>query len=1026
MSDPAGVIAKTVGQFRNRKEDLLELYSISDTKTKINLVCNNTDLNSLSKAWQITLTCLIALSIMVFVTASQNQPVYDGSNLTDEQYEIIEVFLTIIFLLEILVRMMVSKRLCGACISKISVRENDEEPLISENPFFYDALNWIDIIAVSPYFLEKMIMSSGQTTDQGAKNTYLALSLVRLLRMLRIFKIFRQLEGAKILYQTALNAMEPLTLTMVGLFLFFTFVASLILMLEPCYTNDCVYKDVFNAGYFVIITLTTVGFGDQIPSNKMTRFVTVCTMLMGAVFLSMPIAVIGNSFEKAYSDFEKKRTLGDPILRKVYLKKQHEKNTKIRKQRILNSILGMLCYAKRLDRWHLEIKSRKSSSSMTSIGEDGEPPGDIDIYAEEGTSPSKYAVSVDEKDPKLSDRYLLSYRHAMLKKLHKLHTLFVEDCRELFDFSKLISGDESSIPLLRSRTLKSKPESDVQKTKLGRRSSLQVVGDTLAKIGALAGHTERENHVKIHHERLMAMQESAKGKLSMKDRVWILVEVPDSSKGSRRIYMTRWIVVFLSIMVTFLQTMPQTNSYGEDTWLCKTVVWQYCSRIHASGNVEYVKQNPACFAQGHYKGCIGDLKECAFPSDKYNMTCKVYEEYTQFIQTKEKRASVSCETNENFTTPLPFSDVYSLLPSQVPICERTVCNKTHFSDLSWVFAIIEMLIILFFVFEFIARIIVSRKPTTFLKLNILDTVCMFVTTLEFILVVASTDGFSYHVWGMPLMTGDVEPFLFRPLRLWVPIRFLLMAMKFKGVTICELTIKKVGGRMATPILFFFVCIVLFAGPLYVAELQEATVADCTNKIGNPTKCFHCKGNPCHVQDMFDAMWMIIVTMTTVGYGGKFPQTAIGKGVTMGAAIFGLFYLAMPLNIVGSNFYSIYTNFQEDLLMKSSQKKLGNAMLKVKEHRASSNARYVVDVMKETEDIPLDENHPENITDEDLKILQKLCLTTHDEIMRLEPGRNIHIFADQMREVVEIIAVYLNPTEHGIRHEVADGEPDITD
>ena len=60
------------------------------------------------------------------------------------------------------------------------------------------------------------------------------------------------------------------------------------------------------------------------------------------------------------------------------------------------------------------------------------------------------------------------------------------------------------------------------------------------------------------------------------------------------------------------------------------------------------------------------------------------------------------------------------------------------------------------------------------------------------------------------------------------------------------------------------------------------------------------------------------------------------------------------------------------------------------------------------------------------LLQKLCLTTHDEIMRLEPGRNIHIFADQMREVVEIIAVYLNPTEHGIRHEVADGEPDITD
>ena len=43
----------------------------------------------------------------------------------------------------------------------------------------------------------------------------------------------------------------------------------------------------------------------------------------------------------------------------------------------------------------------------------------IDIYAEEGTPPSKYAVSVDDKDPKLSDHYLNSYRHAMLKKLNK-------------------------------------------------------------------------------------------------------------------------------------------------------------------------------------------------------------------------------------------------------------------------------------------------------------------------------------------------------------------------------------------------------------------------------------------------------------------------------------------------------------------------------------------------------------------------------------------------------------------------------
>ena len=45
--------------------------------------------------------------------------------------------------------------------------------------------------------------------------------------------------------------------------------------------------------------------------------------------------------------------------------------------------------------------------------------------------------------------------------------------------------------------------------------------------------------------------------------------------------------------------------------------------------------------------------------------------------------------------------------------------------------------------------------------------------------------------------------------------------------------------------------------------------------------------------MFDAMWIILVTMTSVGYGGLFPKTATGKIIVMGAAIFGAFYMAMP-------------------------------------------------------------------------------------------------------------------------------------
>ena len=63
-------------------------------------------------------------------------------------------------------------------------------------------------------------------------------------------------------------------------------------------------------------------------------------------------------------------------------------------------------------------------------------------------------------------------------------------------------------------------------------------------------------------------------------------------------------------------------------------------------------------------------------------------------------------------------------------------------------------------------------------------------------------------------------------------------------------------------------------------------------------------------DAFDGLWTIIVTMTTVGYGGKRPHTPLGKSVVVVAAFFGAFYLAMPLSIIATAFNKNYLLRQE--------------------------------------------------------------------------------------------------------------------
>ena len=61
---------------------------------------------------------------------------------------------------------------------------------------------------------------------------------------------------------------------------------------------------------------------------------------------------------------------------------------------------------------------------------------------------------------------------------------------------------------------------------------------------------------------------------------------------------------------------------------------------------------------------------------------------------------------------------------------------------------------------------------------------------------------------------------------------------------------------------------------------------------------------------FEAIWLTIVTMTTVGYGGVSPITPLGKITSAVVMLFGSFYLSMPLTIVGSVFYQCYKKQEE--------------------------------------------------------------------------------------------------------------------
>ena len=56
------------------------------------------------------------------------------------------------------------------------------------------------------------------------------------------------------------------------------------------------FDNIFKAAWFVIVTLSTVGYGDISPVTPLGKFLTVPIIVAGLLFMAMPISIVGNNF----------------------------------------------------------------------------------------------------------------------------------------------------------------------------------------------------------------------------------------------------------------------------------------------------------------------------------------------------------------------------------------------------------------------------------------------------------------------------------------------------------------------------------------------------------------------------------------------------------------------------------------------------------------------------------------------------------------------------------------------------------
>jgi len=146
------------------------------------------------------------------------------------------------------------------------------------------------------------------------------LRILRLTRVMRIFKMSRNFQGLILLMQTFKRSAAALIMLVFFVGMSLIVFATLIYYAEQgvydVYREQYVREDgtatpfesIPTSMWWCIVTMTTVGYGDDYPTSMGGKMVAILTMFCGLIVLSLPITIIGANFDELYREQRKKES----------------------------------------------------------------------------------------------------------------------------------------------------------------------------------------------------------------------------------------------------------------------------------------------------------------------------------------------------------------------------------------------------------------------------------------------------------------------------------------------------------------------------------------------------------------------------------------------------------------------------------------------------------------------------------------------------------------------------------------------
>ena len=173
-----------------------------------------------------------------------------------------------------------------------------------------DPLLYVDLLSLLPFYIDLILVVSECpehltqfTVRSSCTSGADVLGIFRLLRLVRMLKLIRYYaEGSTVLITALSRSLEPLLVpTLFFLLIVFVF-GSVMYLLEGLLYENPDFDNIFKAAWFMIVTLSTVGYGDAVPNQPIARVVASVAIICGVLVLAMPISIVGNNFSRVWEE----------------------------------------------------------------------------------------------------------------------------------------------------------------------------------------------------------------------------------------------------------------------------------------------------------------------------------------------------------------------------------------------------------------------------------------------------------------------------------------------------------------------------------------------------------------------------------------------------------------------------------------------------------------------------------------------------------------------------------------------------